>query len=98
MQKNVGSLPRGQAEWVSAHAHELADGLPRPCYRWRWSCVDLPQGHLQRLRDYGLIEQTDSGRWRTTERCRRAVADYGAVPVDEVGVDRGQVVLAEVTG
>lgn len=92
MATRTGNLPRGQANWMTAHGAALVDTIPRPRCRWRWGEVEVDRGRLQRLRDFGLIER-DGERWRTTRRCIRAIADYQSVPVDEVGARVGQQTL-----
>jgi len=89
----IGTLDNKYGRWMSAHAHELVDRLPRPECRWRWSDVDLTESELKTLRRAGLIEQVEEGHWRTTRRCIQAVADYGRFECADVGIHVGQLVL-----
>ncbi len=84
----VGSLSRGDAEWMTCHWRELVDSIPRPGVEWRWGDVDIDAGTLMVLRDRGLISRASDRRqtWRTPRSTIRAVADYGRVDESEVGV------------
>lgn len=89
----VGNLSNKYGRWMSSHAHELHDRLPKPCCRWSWSDVELEQSELLRLRDAGLIEQVGPQTWRTRTEAIDAVADYGRFERKDVGVMVGQVVI-----
>jgi hypothetical protein len=93
MSARTGDLPLHQANWMSAHATQLAETIPLPRYRWRWSEVAVSTGALRKLRDFGLIERSYNDRWQTRRECIHAISDYGGCPVEEVGVAVGQVPL-----
>ena len=86
----VGDLDPRAARWMSSNAHLLVDAIPRPGTTWSWSDTDLSNGQLCKLRDMGLIEHVGWKQWVTTERCIRAIADYGCFDVDDVGTTVGQ--------
>lgn len=85
--QRVGSLDRGDAEWMSCHAHELVDALPRSGATWRWGDVDLDTSTLRSMMHRGLIVQVDRNEqtWRTPRNTIRAIADYGGYDMDDVG-------------
>jgi hypothetical protein len=84
----VGSLGRSDANWMSRNAHKLVDSLPRPGVEWRWGDVEIDQGTLMVLRDRNMISRASDRRqtWVTPRSTIRAIADYGRVDVDNVGI------------
>lgn len=74
MGERVGDLLRGQAEWMTAYAADLAVTVPLPRYRWNWEAIATPTGQLRKLRDFCLIVQVDTRTWKTTERLIQAIA------------------------
>lgn len=84
----VGSLSRGDAEWMSCHYRELVDSIPRPGVEWRWGDVDIGHGTLMVLRDRNMISRASDRRqtWMTPRSTIQAIADYGRVDVDDVCV------------
>lgn len=86
-------MPLHQANWMTAHASQLAETVPKARYRWTWPETEVDAGHLQKLRDWGLIKPTHNGHWHSTRRLMQAIADYGNIPQAEVGVKTGQLPL-----
>jgi len=74
------------ARWMTAHAHELKDCIPRPPCTWSWSDTELSLSHLRYLKNSNLILRVGN-QWETSEKCIEAIAAYGRVDnEDDIGV------------
>lgn len=71
---------------MCSNAHLLVDDIPLPGGAWSWSDTNLTRSQLCRLRNMGLIVHVGRKKWKTTERCVKAIADYGCYNLDDVGV------------
>ena len=85
MSESVGDLGRNSARWMTANAHQLKDVIPLPDHTWMWSDTDLTRSQFSYLRRKNLIVKEGPQEWRTTEKCIKAIADYGRIPREEIG-------------
>lgn len=90
--RDAPSLSRSNAMWLSAHAADLADCIPRPGATWRWGDVDTPHRQLCQLAERNLIEKAERTedhrwRWRTPPSTIVALAQYADAAASDIGVD-----------
>jgi hypothetical protein len=63
-----GSYPgdsRRATQWLLCHESEIVPWTTPPYETWSWPETDLSHKVLYRLKEVGLITQTESGEWRT---------------------------------
>lgn len=75
--------------WLSRHASELVESLPRPDESWCFGDTDLSFSVFMQLKTRGLIERacdSEDGKWVTPWSTLRHVSDYGRCDTEDVGI------------
>lgn len=87
-----GSYPgdsRRATQWLLCHESEIVEYTPAPDRTWSWPETDLSHKVLYRLKEVGLIEQTESGEWRSTRSLWEWVVERRSDDRDNESGDEG---------